>query len=127
MTEAAIRFDPHAWGGYVWSLYRRTGPTDEWQLDGASMSKSGAKKLLKADEVLVEEDPEPPAPLVRLPNKKQLVCKHDGSGQWYQQTFGADENYRFEVCEACKSITLARGKVPWYSLPKGYALLRIEP
>lgn len=92
------------------------------------MSKSGAKSLLKPDEILIEEDPDEPAPLVSIPNAKQLKCKHNKTGgSWYHQTFGTQESYRFEVCEDCKSVTLARGKVPWHLLPKGYALLRIEP
>jgi hypothetical protein len=127
MSEFAIRFDSRAWGGYAWALYSREDSTCEWEIAGSSMTKRGAKSLLKSNEVLVEEDPEPPTPLVRLPNAKQLKCAHDAPGRsWYSQTFGTGEDYRFEVCEECKSITLARGKVPWWTLPRGYALLRIE-
>lgn len=128
MTEVAIRFDPRAWGGYAWSVYRRVDSTCEWEIDGSSISKSGAKGLMKTDEILVEEDPEPPAPLVSIPNAEQLACKHNIGGKlWYRQVFGTSEPYRLEVCEACKSVILARGKVPWHLLPKGYALLRIKP
>jgi hypothetical protein len=92
------------------------------------MSKSGAKRLLKPDEILIYEDSELPAPLVSIPNAKQLKCKHnENGGSWYHQTFGPGEFYRFEVCERCKSVILAQGKMPWHLLPKGYALLRIEP
>jgi hypothetical protein len=127
MTEVAIRFRPNVWGGHCWTLLRRADPACEWEINGSSLSKAGAKRLLKSDETLIEEDPEPPAPLVCIPNAKQLKCKHDGPGRsWYQQMFSPDEAWRFEVCEMCKSIVLARGNVPWHLLPKGYALLRIE-
>jgi hypothetical protein len=127
VTEVAIRFNPNVWGGYAWSLYRRTDSSHEWEINGSAESKTGAKGLIKPDETLVAEDPEPPPPLVAIPNARQLKCKHNGSGgSWYHQAFGA-EFYRFEVCEMCKSVILARGKVPWHLLPRGYALLRIEP
>ena len=130
MTEVAIRFNPNVWGGYAWSLYRRADSTHEWEIDGSAMSKAGAKSMLKPDEILIEEDPDESAPVIATPNAKQLKCKHnENGGSWYHQTFGfgPGESYRFEVCERCKSVILARGKVPWHLLPKGYALLRIEP
>lgn len=127
MTEVAIRFNPNVWGGYGWTLLRRPDSASEWEVTGSSVSKSGAKSLIGPDEVLVAEDPEPPAPLVSIPTGEQLKCKHNPA--WYRQAYGpnADENYRIEVCDACKSVTLARGQVPWHLLPRGYALLRIEP
>lgn len=127
MTEVAIRFDPHAWD-YAWSLYRRANSTCPWEIAGSSISKDGARRLVKSDETIVEEDPEPPAPLVRVPTEKQLKCAHNSGGPMrYQQTYGTSDSYRIEICDACKSVILARGKVPWHLLPKGYALLRIEP
>lgn len=126
MTEVAIRFDPRVWDGYAWTLFSRANPDCEWQATGSAMSKSGARRLVTPDERLIEEDPEPPAPTVCVPNSQQLKCRHD-KGVWYRQAFSPDENFRFEVCNTCKSITLARGKVPWGSLPRGYALLRIKP
>lgn len=126
MAEIAIRFDPHAWD-YAWSLYRRADSSCKWEIAGSSISKDGAKGLVKSDETLVEEDPEPAAPLVSVPTEKQLKCAHNNHGPIrYQQAYGAN-SYRFEICDACKSVILARGKVPWHLLPKGYALLRIEP
>jgi hypothetical protein len=128
MTEVAIRFDPNVWGGYAWSLYRRADSSCPWEIAGSSISKDGAKGLVKSDETIVEEDPEPPVPLVSIPNAKQLKCKHNKPGAVrFQQTFGMKNIYRFEICDTCRSIILARGKVPWHLLPKGYALLRIEP
>lgn len=127
MTEVAIRFNPNVWGGYAWSLYRRVDSTHEWEIDGSAMSKAGAIGMVKPGETIVEADSEPPAPLVSIPNAKQLKCNHGfGGGTWYHQGFGA-ETYRIEVCEDCKSVILARGKVPWHLLPRGYALLRFEP
>lgn len=127
MTEVAIRFDPRAWD-YAWSLYRRNDSTCEWEIAGSSISKDGAKGLMNPDEVLVEEDAEPSPPPVAIPNAAQLKCRHNKGGPIrYQQEFGTSNSYRIEICDACKSITLARGKVPWHLLPKGYALLRIEP
>lgn len=136
MTEVAIRFNPNVWGGYAWSLYRRADSTHEWEIDGSSMSKAGAIGMVNPGEIIVESDSEPPPPLVSIPTDKQLKCKHNESGgTWYHQTypsgysqtFDAQQCFRFEVCETCKSIILARGKVPWHLLPRGYALLRIEP
>lgn len=127
MAEIAIRFDPHAWD-YAWSLYRRADSSCKWEIAGSSISKDGAKGLVKSDETIVEEDSEPPAPLVSIPNAKQLKCKHNKGGEVrYQQTYGTSEPYRIEICDTCKSVILARGKVPWHLLPRGYALLRIEP
>jgi hypothetical protein len=128
MTEVAIRFNPNVWGGYAWSLYRRANLFCEWEIDGSAMSKPGAIAMVKPGETIVEADSEPPPPLVSIPNAKQLKCKHNKPGEVrYQQAFGMKDIYRFEICDTCKSVILARGKVPWHLLPKGYALLRIEP
>ena len=92
------------------------------------MSKPGAIGMVKPGEVIVKADPEPPAPSVSAPTKKQLKCAHNDHGPVrYQQTYGTSDSYRIEICDACKSVTLARGKVPWHLLPRGYVVLRIEP
>jgi hypothetical protein len=120
-------FDPHAWD-YAWSLYSRADSSCKWEISGSSISKDGIRGLLKPDDVVVEEDPEFPAPSVSVPTKKQLNCAHNNGGPTrYQQTYGTSDSYRIEICDTCKSVTLARGKVPWHLLPRGYALLRMEP